>query len=371
MNKKFFTLLAATCILSLSSTVMANEVVIPQSKLKQAGINVRKAHVGHFSNDKSFVYLYQSNPNLKRAAEGYPVELFIFPLDYKNQVGQIRKYELANPVNKVESMILTPDQKDLVIISKSGTSFVKLNLETGKQETILEHVKGQPGFRSTPQLIRVADGKIFVQGHFYNQQNFAGVDCTANLDPSKKGIEAFEEVMRIERTIDYELKPRAYSFTSTKCAFGVIDDMKGKYSLFAWNPPEVEKPIIVDEGKVINDFWASGDRVVYTIQRADGTYDLMLYDVKTKEKKELSKGTKFPYFNILLSEDASTVILTDTEHRVSRAKYYYADEAGGWQLKPVVDFRDKTRPFGPIKISDDGTKLTLFSGNGLTIADVK
>ncbi|MBQ7529951.1 hypothetical protein IJT10_08665 [bacterium] len=371
MNKKFFTLLAATCIFSVASTVMANEVVIPQNKLKQAGINVNRAHMGRFSSDNSFLYLYQSNPDLKRTREGFPVELFVLPIDGKNKVGDIKKYEISSPVSKIEGMTLTPDQKNVIIISKSGTSFVKLNLETGKQETILEHVEGQPGFRSNPQLIRVDNGEVFVQGYFYDSQNFAGVDCTTILDPSKKGVEAFKEVIRIEKTIDYDLRPLAYSFTSTKCAFGVLDDKKGKQSIFAWNPPEVNEPVTVDDGKKISDFWASGNRVAYSIQRADETYDLMIYDLKTKEKKTIASGTKTPYFNLALSEDASTLLFTDTEHRITRAKYFYADEASGWQMKPVVDFGDKTRPFGVTRISNNGGKVAVFNRKSLTIADVK
>lgn len=377
ITKRFATaFLAFTLAASaLSSAAMAEKSETPTAKLRASGIgghNTAAALIG-FSHDNSFIMMQQNVPASKVKPGASPAEFVIIPIRSDNKVGEIRHLPVGAPVTMIEYSMLTPDQKDLIVVSRDGASFAKLNLETGKTSTIHEHVEGKPGFRAQPQVLHMQDGKMFVAGYFYDDRDFTDVDCLATFDPNEKDVLAFDRIADIEK-IEADLHVRNGVHTATDCAFySAWKDEKKKddIRMYVWNPPAHATPAEFDAGIEMESFWGSANRIAYTIQRSDKTYDLMLYDAKTGKKTTVAKGTKKPYINIFLSNDGSTILVTDSEHRLQRAKFFYADENTGWKLKETADLGNKTVRFGEVRLSEDGTKMAIFSKNGLTVANVK
>lgn len=373
MTKKLTTaLVGAMCLLAWSGPAVADEISISKAELQKLGIDVKYARtsISGFSHDGSFITLHQKNPDLKKAGEGYPYELIIVPLTKDGKFGKIRRLPVGPPVTSWEYSMLTPDQKELIIVTRSGATFAKINLETGKMETIAEHVAGKPGFRAHPQVLRMVNDEIFAMGYFYTGDDFADVDCTATFDPTKKGDLAFKRVHDIE-LMEAKLKPRNYVFTAKDCAFYAVPKGKNHMEMYVWNPPNFEKPTKFDEGADLFSFWGSSGRIAYTMQKPNSLFDLIIYDAKTNKKTVIAADTKDPYLNIFLSEDGSTVLVTDSANRVQRAQFFYADEQTGWKLQPVADLGNRTARFGQVRISEDGKKMAVYSQAGLMVCDVK
>ncbi|MBQ7503473.1 hypothetical protein IJT93_12325 [bacterium] len=369
MNKKFFaSALILAGLLCAADQAQANEVNLGPQKLKAYGIDVKKAHIDRISHDGSFIIMHQKNTP-EKLKDGLGHVCFAIHINpYNNEVQSVRSYEV--PASSWEYVIDTKDEKDLIIVTKGGATFLKLNFESGEVSTLHEHVAGESGFRGFPPIMRMVDGEIFIGGYFHNEEDLSDVDCTATLDPTKTGVDAFDRVWDYQGMV-VKLDPQALAFTKTDMAFFAKDNLAGDAKMYLWNPPEIEKPMEFDSGKSVICMWGAKDRVIYSIQRKDGTYDLMVYDGKAKEKFFVDKGSKDMYANVFMSADGNTVLFTDTGNRIKRASYFYADADHGWKLTPVYDFHGKTRLFGEIRISDDGSKFIIKNPQGLTIADVK
>lgn len=362
--------LLLSCALLSAPAVQAEENFVNPTKLKSYGIDAEKYFLTGFSHDGSFIMLYQPNTP-KKKLEGLGFKLFIVNLSPSgNNIESVKEYEV--PVTKWEYSMLTPDQKDIIIVTKAGATFVKFNLETGKSTILHENIPGQPGFRAYPQVLHYVDGEIFCTGYFHNEEGLCDVDCNATLDPNKEGVAAFHRVYDVQGMM-VKMAPKAWTFTKKDMGFfcSEPDNYKDTSLMLEWNPPEMSKPKIFDVGKALYAMWGAQNRLLYTMQREDNTFDLVLYDGTTCKKTFLDKGNKDMYFNLFMSADGKTALFTDTKNRVKRAAYFYADEANGWKITPVADFRGQAKPFGEIRISDDGSKMVIKSKQGLTVANVK
>lgn len=378
MNKFAVGLITGACVLSLAAGQAFAEDHLSNQKLRDNNIGVEYAHPDNsgFSHKGDFMYFHQKNPNLEQARQGYVSEIVVVPIaNGKFQEDKIRHIPLGYPVTNLDFSLLTPDQKEMIIVTRSGASFARLNMETGKVETLFEHESGKPGFRAHPEVLHMVDGKMFVKGYFYDGEDFADVDCTATLDPTKNGVLAFERVHDVELQ-EAKMKPRNEVFTDVDCAFYAAQDLKnnkpyGNFKLYVWNPPTFKVPTQFDEGVEFLSFWGSADRIAYTIQKPNNLYQLAIYDAKTQKKTIIADDTEAPYMNIFLSNDGSTVLCTDTKNRVGRATYYYADESTDWKLRPTADIGNKTVRFGSTRLAEDGSYFVVYSERGLDLYRTK
>lgn len=374
MKKLAASLVAGACILSLAAGQAFAEDHLSNQKLKANKMGEKNLYttLSGFSHKGDFVYFSQRNPNMDQVRQGYVMELVVVPIaNGKFQEEKIRHIPLGHPVTNIDYTMLTPDQKDMIIVTRSGATFAKLNMETGKLEPLMEHESGKPGFRANPEIVRAVKDKMFVNGYFYDGEDFSDVNCTATLDPNQKGVLAFDRVHDVE-IYEAKLKPRNLVFTNTDCAFYAAQDVKngkfeGNFKLYVWNPPTFKEPTQFDECKEFLSFWGSADRMAYTIQKPNNLYQLAIYDAKTQKKTIIADDTAEPYKNIFLSEDGSTVLCTDTKNRISRATYYYADESTGWKLRPTADIGKKTVRFGVTRLSDDGSYFVVYSNLGFSL----
>lgn len=378
MNKFAAGLITGACILSLAAGQAFAEDRLDNQKLRANDMGVKNLYttLNGFSHKGDFVYFTQRNPNIEQVRQGYVMELVVIPIaNGKFNEDKIRHIPLGKPVTNIDFTMLTPDQKDMIIVTRSGATFAKLNMETGKLETLMEHEDGKPGFRANPEIVRAIENKMFVKGYFYDGESFSDVDCTATLDPNQKGVLAFDRVYDVELQ-EAKLKPQNIVFNNTDCAFYVAQDRKdnkpyGNYKLYIWNPPTFKEPTQFDECKEFVSFWGSADRMAYTVQKPNNLYQLAIYDAKTQKKTIIADDTEDAYKNIFLSEDGSTVLCTDSKNRVGRATYYYADESTGWKLRPTADIGNKTVRFGVTRLSDDGRYFVVYGKRGLDLYRTK
>lgn len=378
MNKFAAGLITGACILSLAAGQAFAEDRLDNQKLRANDMGASNLYttLNGFSHKGDFVYFTQRNPNIEQVRQGYVMELVVIPIaNGRFSEDKIRHIPLGKPVTNIDFTMLTPDQKDMIIVTRSGATFAKLNMETGKLETLMEHEDGKPGFRANPEIVRAIENKMFVKGYFYDGESFSDVDCTATLDPNQKGVLAFDRVYDVELQ-EAKLKPQNIVFNNTDCAFYVAQDRKnnkphGNYKLYVWNPPTFKEPTQFDECKEFVSFWGSTSRMAYTVQKPNNLYQLAIYDAKTQKKTIIADDTEDAYKNIFLSEDGSTVLCTDTKNRVGRATYYYADESTGWKLRPTADIGNKTVRFGVTRLSDDGRYFVVYSKRGLDLYRTK
>lgn len=378
MNKFAAGLITGACILSLAAGQAFAEDRLDNQKLRANDMGASNLYttLDNFSHKGDFVYFTQRNPNIEQVRQGYVMELVVIPIaNGKFSENKIRHIPLGKPVTNIDYTMLTPDQKDMIIVTRSGATFAKLNMETGKLETLMEHESGKPGFRANPEIVRAIENKMFVKGYFYDGESFSDVDCTATLDPNQKGVLAFDRVYDVELQ-EAKLRPQNTVFNNTDCAFYVAQAHKnnkpyGNYKLYVWNPPTFKEPTQFDECKEFVSFWGSASRMAYTVQKPNNLYQLAIYDAKTQKKTIIADDTEDAYKNIFLSADGSTVLCTDTKNRVGRATYYYADESTGWKLRPTADIGNKTVRFGVTRLSDDGRYFVVYSERGLDLYRTK
>ncbi len=373
MKKLALSLIAGACILSLNAGQAFAEDCLTKRTLEKHGIGVNYTNtvLSNFSHRGDFVYLIQ-NTDFEQARKGQFSEIVVVPIHNGKFVEEgIRRLPLGAPVTRVNYTMLTPDQKEMIIVTRSGATFARLDMQTGETKTIHEHVAGKPGFRAYPTILHYANGKMFIRGYFYDGEDFADVDCTATFDPTKNGVLAFDRVYDIELQ-EAKLKPRNDSFTDVDCGFYAAKDKKtGNMKIYAWNPPTFKEPTQIDECKEFISFWGASNRMVYATQKSNNLYQLALYDVKTKTKTIIVDDAKFPYKNVFLSSDGSTVLCTDTENRVNRATYFYADKLTGWKLTPTADLGKRTALFGPTRLADDGSYFVIYNDRGLDLYRTK
>ncbi|MGM9992864.1 MAG: hypothetical protein ACI376_08500 [Candidatus Bruticola sp.] len=373
-NKTAVSLITSAFILSLAVGQAFADDHLNNQKLKENKIGVQYSHarLSSFSHKGDFIYIHQNNPDLEKARQGYVSEVVIIPISNGKFIeDKIRHIPIGAPVTNVEYSMLTPDQKELIIVTRSGATFARLNMETGEVKTLFAHESGKPGFRAHPEVIHMVNNKMFVNGYFYDDEDFADVDCTATFDPTQNGVLAFDRVHDVE-LYEAKLKPRNGVFTDVDCAFYAAQDKKDKkFKLYIWNPPTFKEPTQFDEAVEFLSFWGSANRMAYTIEKSNNRYQLALYDAKTQKKTIIADDTAYPYKNIFLSNDGSTLLCTDTENRVGQAKFYYADEHTGWKLKPTADLGDKTVRFGETRLAEDGSYFVIYSDRGLNLYKTK
>ncbi|MGM9992002.1 MAG: hypothetical protein ACI376_04020 [Candidatus Bruticola sp.] len=366
-------LIAGACILSLSASQALAEDYLNRSVLKKHGIGAEYAHtaLASFSHRGDFIYFVQ-NTDPESVRDGIFNEIVVVPIQNGKFVeSEIKHFPLGHPVTTVDYCMLTPDQKEMIIVSRSGATFARLDMKTGETKTLHEHEAGKPGFRACPEILYCVNGKMFLKGYFYDGEDFADVDCTATFDPSQNGVLAFDRVYDIELQ-EVKLKPRNEVFTNVDCSFYAAKDQKtGNMKVYVWNPPSFKEPTQIDECKEFISFWGASNRMVYAIQKSNNLYQLALYDANTKTKTIIIDDSPFPYKNVFLSSDGSTVLCTDTQNRVNRATYFYADKSTGWKLTPTADLGTKTVRFGPTRFADDGSYFVVYSDRGLDLYRTK
>ena len=357
----------AFCSLSAPSTALANVTLTPTAALKAKGITSRHFNMVAVSPDNRFICGYVREFKKTNGHLLNNTILYIIPILSSGALGSAYAYTLED-VSRVEHACFTPDSRAVVFTTKAGATFMRLDISTGSVATIMEHKKGQPGFRSYPEIITNSGTEMLAQGYFYDANDYAGRNAIAVLNPYKKGISAFTLANEIQRA-QFSIRQQNKNFTETfpRKDLGFMTIHSDNYCLFyRWH---AEKGIkCYDKSKELLGFWGGGTRLLYSSKRHDNTYDLCIYDGYSDKKITLSSSRPTPYTYLFLSGNGRTAVFNDRDAQ-GMTTIYYARESEGWKIKNIQGLH-KRLTSGAMRISFDGTKLLLHNMDGIRVIDI-
>lgn len=363
-----FKLLAALmlCFTLLIGAAYANVTLTTDTDLGTSGMPADKFNPISFSPDSQYLAGWVRGTK-EDIAKGEVYKIFLLTLGKDGSISKVKGYPLNIP--SFEQACFTPDGQSMVVITKSGATFVKLDFATGKVSTVMEHKRGEAGFRSYPTILQIAEGQMLATGYFYDAKDFARSNCTAILDPNKTGVEAFTFACETGK-MQHKLKGSNEAFPQKDLGFiGVHNKDAQTYKFYRCKAND-NNPLVFDTGIQNKGFWASASRILYSVQKSKDSYDLAVYDGKTDKKVMLAQGTDFPYMYVFLSSDGTTAVVNNANDKQRRTKLYYARESEGWALKPITGL-ERGISTGTLRISPDGSRLMLHNKAGIRIIDVK
>lgn len=362
-------LLTACCLASAICPAQAKASLTATSALKSMGVvNTNNMHIVAFSPDNKYLCAHSREPRDRQHAD-FRNLVYVFEVRSDNSLSKLHTYEVKVP--EIEQITFTPDNNSVLVVTLKGTKLIKIDVPSGVQSTIMEHVKGQPGFRIFPNVLTHNGNELLTQGYYYNENDSCGENVIAVVDWHKSGVAAFTQVSEIDkmqRDTRRNYKAFAENYPSKDVGFmGLTNDNKS-WVCYSWVNGKGVKSF--DKGEKLLGFWGGGERELYSIQRGPDNYDLIVYDAKADKKFVISEGRTTPYMYLFLSTDGKTALFNDADDRTSTTKMYFAREDENWAIKPIADL-SKTIRTGTERLSYDGTKVVQNSPQGLRIVDVK
>ena len=305
-----------------------------------------------------------------RHSKKFTFIVYLLSLERDGSIHEVRTYTLSD-VPEIGQICFTPDSKAMVYTTLQGSKFVKLDLQSGEQTTIMEHVKGQAGFVSYPPVLTVSDGKLLALGYYYDKNDLGTRDSIVEILPDKTGLEAFTDARLIDH-VKKALSPPdceiTYNFPGLDVGFvSVIRDSK-HCEMFSWDGErDVRRFEVV---KALHSYWCGGSRQAYSVENGDESHKLGIFDAKTDQFITVADDLADPYWYVFLSGDGKTVMFSEGKTGGSLYSIRYAREDEGWKVTPIKGL-EKPLLMGKERISLDGKKMCLFNDTGLYVADLE
>ncbi len=346
--------------LSLSGTAgWADVSLFSRSQLLAHGIDSETFSIVEFSPDGRSLLGYQQAPP-SDVHRGITWRMFLLQLRSDGRVSDVRTYNLAVP--RLEQAAFTPDGREVVIVTASGAAFVVLDLASGQVRTLIAHEPGKAGFRAHPAVLWRADGRLLARGYFYDEEDYSGEDAIAEVDTSRTGLEAFKKAGEVAEARKTLKDVAIYAFTGPQTGY-FCTIQKGRQKLHRWVAGT--PPVAFDEAAEVLGFMPHGDQLAYAVKRAQGKFEVLLFDGATGTRQVLGTSpTPFDY--LTFSQDGSSVQVNQV--RGDRLTLFSASARSGWTLRPVPGL--PRAPAGDIRLSSDGSRMALRSKDGLQIADI-
>lgn len=346
----------------LAARAADEPVLIPTAEMQSRGVEPTNCQPAVMSPDgRMLLGLGVGKPeDVKRGA---PRTLWLLNLRSDGHLGDVRRFDLKVPT--LEQVAFTPDMTKAVVISRSGATYLLVDLATGAVTTLMDHQKGQKGFRADPTVLWLTkDGRLLTTGYFYDENDYAGENVIAEIDPSKTGVAAFQAGPNVEQL---ERKYKGLEFTNYNTeSLGFLGGKDGKlYKMHRWQPDT--GLVLVDESEQFTSMWGAGDRLLYSALRRGGLSELVLYDAPTNTRKVLSDDRK-EYSYLFLSSDASTAVASLVDQQAGKISLFAAREADGFQLRPIEGMQRV--PIGMVRVSGDGERVVLLNKDGLQVVDL-
>ncbi|GMU55978.1 MAG: hypothetical protein AMXMBFR33_51240 [Candidatus Xenobia bacterium] len=345
---------------SLMLPVLAQPIGVrlTASQLREKGINTHTFRPVAFTSDGLTLIAQEKTPPSERI-KGKLNRLWKVTYGVEGAVRAMESIEVNVP--SIEALALTPDDKTAVIATLTGATFMRVPLDGGPITPIMEHKRGQPGFRGNPSYLRPITGDILTMGYFYDKDDFSGDNLLATLNAGATGQDAFTpggDIQKLEKDI-----PGFYASNYTGPRSGYLAARQGTRSQLYWW--DGQTPRVVDEGDKLSSFWASQDRVCYTIHRTTGSH-AMFYDATRGQQVELGKGGNFAY--PFLSDDGRAAVVCQLDLAQAKMDVLCAKENDSWKLKPVPSLQ-KVK-MGAIRVSPNGRFMAFYNGDFLQFVEL-
>jgi hypothetical protein len=287
---------------------------------------------------------------LRKAGNMYAIH--VLKLDLSSNSMSSWKTAYLN-VNKLEQVLLSDKGDKLLAIGDTGTKIFTLDTNSMEVTTTFKHEKGKPGFRSQP-IGAYSGGYFYLQGYFYDAEQYSQGNCMAKVDISKTGVNAFEKAIDLDDLYKKlnGLVGSVYMVSPNLCYFHVI--RKDANYLVLYKDGQVKD---IDHGYNITDIAGTSERVVYDVIKTDkGNDEVKLFDLKTG--KTISFGVYMPY-SFLSHSNSKVAIISKLNYSQVKMSFYYAKEDEKFQVKPLFE---NVAP-GSFKLSGDGTIYAYLSTN--------
>ncbi len=354
---RLLTMAALAClILPVASQNVA--VRLSAAQLREKGINTFSLRPVCFTSN-GLTLICQDKAPAEERARGKVNRLWLFSYGVEGQLRDVKRLDLDIP--SVEALALSPDDRTAVVAGHAGATFLRVPLDGSPVSVLMEHKRGEPGFRGSPSYLRPIQGDILTIGYFYDKDDYAGDNVLATVNAGGQGRSAFTEgsdIQKVEKTLSGFY---ASNYTGPRSGF-LATRNNGQYQLNWWDGGNPRK---VDEGDRMGSFWASGTRVCYTIYRTAGS-QAMFYDASTD--KQVVLGAKGSFAYPFLSDDGRTAVVTQLDLAQAKMDVYYAKEGDNWQLKPVSSLQ-KVK-MGSIRVAPNGRFLAFFNGDLLQFVEL-
>jgi hypothetical protein len=332
----------------------------PQA-LRNLGLDPDRFLLASFSPDGRKI-LGSEPGTTEEIAKGIAHKVFILSVRSDGQITQAKRYEIPEAIEQIS---FTPDGRQVVMIARSGATWLVLDLQSGQVRTFHEHVSGQPGFRAYPLIVRIEGGRLLATGYFYDEKDFGGPNALAEVDPSQTGIAAFTKTAEAG-SVHNKLKDLAfYSYTAGDRGFFCNQEGKQLFRLYHWVAGN--EPVQFDEAQLFTAYDGAGECAAYSARRAEGVEELILFDASTGNRKVLATSES-PFLYLTLSKDGERVVVTQLAQQEDRVLYFVASPGTEMELKPVPGL-PRARA-GALRMTSDGKKFCLFNSEGLRIVDI-
>ena len=362
-------LVAFCCFCCTLSAAQANASLTTKAELKTKGVNAKYMEIVGLSPDNKYLCV---QGRAVRDAQNDDIRnlVFVFNVNSDNSLGKLKTFTV-NEVPRIEQIAFAPDSKSIIIVGQKGAKIVKLDISSGRVTTIMEHVKGQSGFKCFPPVLTYNHGEMLIQGYYYNEHTVCGPNTISILDTNKTGLDAFTQANDLDK-MQLETRRGYKNFIETyprkDIGFMALTKGTGGWDCYRWSDKKGTQEF--DKAQAILGFWGGDNRVIYSAQRTPQSFDLIIYDGEKDEKITLSEGRKDPYTYVFLSADGKTALFNEEDDQNKTTKIMYARESEGWEVKPLKDLDRRIRK-GSLRISKDGTKAAQHSSQGIRIIDIE
>ncbi len=350
--------LLALLLLAMPGVVIAQETYnVPARALQSAGVDLRTFSIIHLSEDGHQV-LGWDRPPVTLKKKGQKVRLWLLEFDSGFKLKSTRGYGMD--LASLEQAQFTPEGQAVVIISRQGTEFYKLNLADGVLTTILSHSKGQPGFRSEPQILNWSEGRLLTVGYQYDANDVAGETGVAFVNPDATGASAFTPGPAFGK-VEMGIPGLKGSLTVSPRAMFFYGKQGADTTVYSFTPADGLKSI--DKGEEVVGWWGEQAKFLYSLLKPGGASELVLFDGSFGRRQVLASPAR-PYESLSLSRDGSTAIACEVLGKTGLMNVYAFQEKGGWQPKEIL----KGYPLAVIRTAPDGNVVGFYDpSKGITL----
>ena len=301
----------------------------------------------------------------KATRSGALSRLWLVEFNPDGSIKKSRNYPLVMPHRLQNTM--TPDEKGVVILARSGASFWHLDLQTGNLREFVHAGQGVSRFMAEPHVIWSYQGKMYVTGFPMNEKGVRGRQTVALLDPSKTDAAALTptdlDIFEVYKHFD---QPKNIRWVNPEMGF--LGGLKGKaYHLVSWKKG-IGYHQIATLGK-IESMLGMGPFLAVAAVAADGASTAFLYDSATNRKwvaPPVPAASEYDY--PFVSEGGETLVLTEGRKGAATVNLLYGRPAGNYTLSPLPGLQNKKK--GVIRLSADGSHLVLRNPDGLYYAEI-
>lgn len=350
--------LLALMLLVTTGVVTAQETYnVPARALQSAGVDLRTFSIIHLSEDGHQV-LGWDRPSVLLKKKGQKVRLWLLEFDSAFKLKNTKNYGMD--LASLEQAQFTPEGQGVIIISRQGTEFYKLNLADGTLTTILSHTKGQPGFRSEPQILSWSEGRLLTVGYQYDANDVASETGVAFINPDATGAAAFTPGPAFGK-VEQSVPGLKGSLTVSPRVMYFYGKQGLETTVYSFTPADGLKTI--DKGEDVRGWWGEQTKFLYSLAKPGGASDLVLFDGNFGRRQVLASPSK-PYESLSLSRDGATAIACDVSLKNATMNVYAFQEKNGWQPKEIL----KGYPVAVIRTAPDGNVVCFYDpSKGVTL----